>query len=661
MPTDQDVAQTSLGEQGSRQPPRAIAAPAPRAPPPPPPPGTGGAATGATTAANQAQQNNALQQNLSPTATNLSGRVKRSLSRVVGTNDTASANNIAFSGATLASGAFTATLGSNSFKFPLSASGVTSFGASASTASPNGTFSGDVFLSSDFQFLFLEGVETANSATRVVGFAGKPSGSVPTSGASYYALQNDFGLGSSIPFMRAIDVTGLTVPQAEGAADAAIYWDVSGSTTAQRSFGFRTISITGQGVNQKSAISIGSGAVLLDSQGRPFIRGGAIASARQNSSTLPTLTGSEVSSADDSLGNDFFGTKRSYFVLESADVSTNDVLVANNGAVRFEPGGSPQTTNFFPTVVAVPATSTLGTRSTRTMGGYLGGAYQTEVAGALSTTTMLFGLTNDSSDVEIRTNAAANKVRGTFKFTNAFGSGPTFQVVFGDRDVAAFGDNSTSTEESVFIDDNNIAAGDQDGGGSVTINSSPQNQSSVAFVSVSEATQFNSGFLPSGVSVCACKYLNWGFWGGRITNTGSSSEIIHMANYVAGEIAGFAAINALQGTATYTGHAIGTVFNGTQVYQAIGGLAATVNFDNPGSSAFNITNFDGANYTGTGLAVTSTGTRHKFVGSIAGSGRTGSYNGSFMSGGGDVAAEMGGQFKVDGGGYSAVGIFAAKK
>ena len=134
-----------------------------------------------------------------------------------------------------------------------------------------------------------------------------------------------------------------------------------------------------------------------------------------------------------------------------------------------------------------------------------------------------------------------------------------------------------------------------------------------------------------------------------------------MANYVAGEIAGFAAINALQGTATYTGHAIGTIFNGSQVYQAIGGLAATVNFDNPGSSAFNITNFDGANYAGTGLAVTSAGTRHRLVGSIAGAGRTGSYNGSFMSGGGDVAAEMGGQFKVDGGGYSAVGVFAAKK
>ncbi|NQV82153.1 MAG: hypothetical protein HQ495_16465 [Alphaproteobacteria bacterium] len=376
---------------------------------------------------------------------------------------------------------------------------------------------------------------------------------------------------------------------------------------------------------------------------------------------MPTLTDSDLASADDSLGNDFFGPNGSYFVLESAKVSLNDVLISNNGAERFEPGGSPQITKFFPNNVAVPAISTLGGRSTRTMGGYLGGAYQTETAGALSTTTMLFGLNNDSFDVEIKTNAAANKVRGSFKFVNAFGSGPTHQVIFGDKDVAAFGDGSNTTGDSIFIDNDNIAAGDQDGGGSVTINSSPQNSSSVAFVSVSEASDFSSGFIPSGVSVCDCKYLNWGFWGGRIANSSSSSEMIHLANYVVGEIAGIAAINGVQGTATYTGHAIGTVFTGSQVYQAIGGLSATVNFDNVSASTFNITNFDGANYTGTGLGIASSGARHRFTGSIAGAGRTGSYNGSFMKGGGDVAAEMGGQFKVDGGGYSAVGIFAAKK
>ena len=110
-----------------------------------------------------------------------------------------------------------------------------------------------------------------------------------------------------------------------------------------------------------------------------------------------------------------------------------------------------------------------------------------------------------------------------------------------------------------------------------------------------------------------------------------------------------------------SGHAIGTVFTNSQVYQAIGSLSATVNFDNTSASTFNISNFDGANYAGTGLAITADGARHKFAGTIAGAGRTGGYTGSFMSGGGDVAAEMGGQFKVDGGGYSAVGVFAAAK
>lgn len=662
VPTDQDVAETSLGAQGSQQAPRALASPivvafarrvlaAVSGDSEGPQPGD---------TLNQAQQNNALQQNLLPSATNLSGRFKRSFSRLTGTADQTSTSNIPFSGATLASGVFSATLGSNAFKFPVIGTGTTGIISSTATGSPNGTFSGDVTYFPTTQFLFLEGVETANSTNRIVGFAGKPTSSIPTSGATFYALQDDFGLNSGVPFMRQPDSSGITVPQAEGIADAAIYWDVSGSSTAQRSFGFRTISITGQGTSQKSVMSLGGGRVLVDSNGRAFLRGGAIGTARQNLVKLPTVTDSELSSADDGLGNDFFGPNAAHFVLESAQVDLNDSTVSTTGATRFNPGGSPQTTTFFPTVVAVPATSTLGTRSTRTMGGYLGGAYQTEVAGALSTTTMFQGLNGNSFDATLKTSAAANKVQGLFKFDNAFGTGPTFQITWGDKD-AAFGDGSTTSGDSVFIDDETMAGGDQDGGGSVTINSSPQNESSIAFVSVSSSSQFASSFLPTGVSTCDCKYLAWGFWGGKIANSSSSSEMIHLANYVVGEIAGLAAISALQGTATYSGHAIGTVFTNSQVYQAIGGLSATVNFDNTSASTFNISNFDGASYSGTGLAITADGTRHKFTGSIAGAGRTGGYTGSFMSGGGDAAAEMGGQFKVDGGGYSAVGIFAAAK
>jgi hypothetical protein len=662
VPTDQDVAETSLGAQGSQRAPRALASPIVVAFARPVLAAIGGDAEGPQPGdtLDQAQQNNALQQNLLPSASNLSGRYKRSFSRLAGTADQTSASNVPFSGASLASGVFTATFGSNTFKFPVIGNGTTGIISSTATSSPNGAFTGDVTFFPTTQFLFLEGVETANPTNRIVGFAGQPTGSIPTSGATFYALQDDFGLASVVPFMRQPDSSGITVPQAEGVADAAIYWDVSGSSTAQRSFGFRTISITGQGTSQKSVMALGGGRVLVDSNGRAFLRGGAIGTARQNLVKLPTVTDSELSSADDSLGNDFFGPNASHFVLESAQVDLNDSTVSTTGATRFNPGGSPQTTTFFPTVVAVPATSTLGARSTRTMGGYLGGAYQTEVAGALSTTTMFQGLNGNSFDASLKTSATTNKVQGAFKFDNAFGTGPTFQIAWGDKD-AAFGDGNATSGDSVFIDDQTMAGGSQDNSGSVTINSAPQDESNIAFVSVGSSSEFAASFLPSGVSTCDCKYLTWGFWGGRIANSASSSEMIHLANYVVGEIAGLAAVNALQGTATYSGHAIGTVFTNSQVYQAIGSLSATVNFDNTSASTFNISNFDGANYAGTGLAITADGARHKFAGTIAGAGRTGGYTGSFMSGGGDVAAEMGGQFKVDGGGYSAVGVFAAAK
>ncbi len=263
IPTDQDIAQTSIGDQSSRRAPRLIAL---RRLSVAPPPGASGDGSAPGETANEAQQNNNLQQNLAPSATDLSGRIKRSASRFVGTADQSSTNNIAFSGGLLQFGSFSVPLGSNTLKFPVSGTGVTAIASAASTASPNGGFTGNVFLSSNFQFVFLEGIETANTTTRIVAFAGKPSGSIPTSGVSYYALQDDFGLNSPIPFLRFPDTSGITVAQAESAADAAIYWDVSGSSTAQRSFGFRTISINGQGLTQKSAISFGGGAVLLDSQ-----------------------------------------------------------------------------------------------------------------------------------------------------------------------------------------------------------------------------------------------------------------------------------------------------------------------------------------------------------------------------------------------------------
>ena len=89
VPTDQYVAETNLGAQGSQQAPRALASPIVVAFARRVLAAVGGDSEGPQPGdtLNQAQQNNALRQNLLPSATNLSGRFKRSFSRLTSTAD----------------------------------------------------------------------------------------------------------------------------------------------------------------------------------------------------------------------------------------------------------------------------------------------------------------------------------------------------------------------------------------------------------------------------------------------------------------------------------------------------------------------------------------------------------------------------------------------
>ncbi len=161
----------------------------------------------------------------------------------------------------------------------------------------------------------------------------------------------------------------------------------------------------------------------------------------------------------------------------------------------------------------------------------------------------------------------------------------------------------------------------------------------------------------------------------------SHSELIHLANWVAGTVPTAAEILALTGTATYSGHAIGTVFNAGGVYQAIGNFTSTVDFGSE-SITGEINSFDGGNFDLSGGIISSSGgsilpgastASNLFSSSViadssnpgTATGRSGSLVGSFMSGsglGGDISSNMGGHFQIeDGSTYSASGIFAAAK
>jgi hypothetical protein len=172
--------------------------------------------------------------------------------------------------------------------------------------------------------------------------------------------------------------------------------------------------------------------------------------------------------------------------------------------------------------------------------------------------------------------------------------------------------------------------------------------------------------LPSGVSYCQCQYLQWGYWGGDLRTGNSTDPTIsrvdrgHINTWVAGVATPLNDLNTLMGqsaTGTYTGHAIGSVFNNGQSYVAAGGFTGSYNFGTQ-TGTMAVTNFDGHNFAASGSAPL-TGANYSFA--VASPGTTGTVNGTFY---GPLAKETGGNFAVKttvGPTYLASGIFAGKR
>jgi len=298
---------------------------------------------------------------------------------------------------------------------------------------------------------------------------------------------------------------------------------------------------------------------------------------------------------------------------------------------------------------------------------------------------MVRNATGDPKDIDIFTSAETNKVKADINVIGfILGSGTTTSAIsgsntnlvtkFGDLDTA-FSDGSATSGNSAFVDNFAFGAADRDTQPAATFPVDAVTNADLAMVRVENASEFSNGFLPTGVTVCTCTFLTWGFWSADIDRTSGTAELVHLANWVAGVVPTAADIVALTGTASYSGHAIGTVFNAGGVYQAIGDFTAAVNF---GTEAITgtITKFDGVDF-GYSATISSSGgsilrgasaASNLFSGSItldSPTGRSGSLIGSFMSGaglGGDISSNMGGHFQIeDNSTYSASGIFAAAK
>ncbi len=172
--------------------------------------------------------------------------------------------------------------------------------------------------------------------------------------------------------------------------------------------------------------------------------------------------------------------------------------------------------------------------------------------------------------------------------------------------------------------------------------------------------------LPPNASFCQCQYLQWGYWGGDLatgTAAGGSANRIDRAGintWVAGVPTPLNDLRTLQSqsaTATYSGAAVGSVFNNGASYMAAGAFNGSYNFGTQ-SGAIAVTNFDGKNFGASGKAPL-TGAAYTF--NVASPGIKGAVNGTFY---GPMAAETGGTFAVQttvGPSYMAAGTFAGKR
>jgi hypothetical protein len=170
--------------------------------------------------------------------------------------------------------------------------------------------------------------------------------------------------------------------------------------------------------------------------------------------------------------------------------------------------------------------------------------------------------------------------------------------------------------------------------------------------------------FPAGTGPCQCQFAQWGFFLFDAQGQSGPRTRGHINLWAAGELPGPLSLPP-SGTANYNGHAIGNVSNNGARYIAAGNFALQWNFASNNGFAY-ITNFDGLN-----LGPTSTPpnvsvanpsiNRRDFSGTLVAPGYTGSIAGSFVRGGGNPAAEVIGQFAVNGTNYQAAGIVAGRQ
>ena len=407
---------------------------------------------------------------------------------------------------------------------------------------------------------------------------------------------------------------------------------------------------------------------------------GAVSSATPNSApnTVQTVNGVPVAG----------------FSLNSSTTNLNTGSVSNTQAYNYLQTG-PANYKFNPVTAQTP-TALANNHPTLTLNGYVGGVMVTATGGStppFTNYTKPYVVTNiannpglvsiflpgDSSEMlaifNVGSVAAPNNAMtsSTYVFGSLNGNGLSglnsargtyvSPSNFGARDAAVF-NNGANTPVSLRNGQSLSSLGGYSNQQLVTAQTVGANTPTF-LTSISTAA--------GGVQPCNCESTQWGFWSAFNGAKNSNGQLAFedqgaLLLWVAGVPTSLANLPAT-GTATYAGHAIASIANGTGglTYLAAGTFSAAVNFG-ARNGAITIGGLDGTNYAGTANWVKGTTSFATPIGSplVGNTGsRTAALAGSFFQGGPTnmtpLYGEMGGSLILNGTNYLGSGIFAARK
>lgn len=448
--------------------------------------------------------------------------------------------------------------------------------------------------------------------------------------------------------------------------------------------------INGQGAAQTSAIYFGNMDIQPEADGPSG--GGLVGFNRLNAAGRVGRFNSAISLVPGTVVMDTNYSPASAS-FDNREVVNGAVVPSVSGYTNYPVSGAPTGGNysFSGGVQRTSTPPTLGSnRPEQTLIGMVAGLWSTHSSTTGQPTSILPQTLSGSVTINLTGDSQFGATMNVDRYGNRWGPGDDFNGA-----SIAFGHQGTGTRSrSAYVDYDNFGArtARTDGGatlstiarvsGTSSITETPTSENGLMVTSqaVGAQTQF------AGVTFCQCEYTRWGFWSYSATRTGTNAagqtdsvrDTVHLGTWIAGTPTP-ASQMPTTGSATYTGHAIGTFKNGSAEYAAAGNFSSTVNFGSA-SATYAITNLDGRNYNGTAVLVPITGPggfsavafSNNNVPGTSTSGANIYPMGAFFNGSAGAAGELGGRWNVFGGAtagppsnvgssYVGSGIFLGKR